>query len=520
MSTIPDTVSGPVRLRLAPSPTGFLHIGSAFLALLDVAFAKQHRGQFILRIEDTDQKRFVAEAEEAIYDGLRWLGLEWSEGPDVGGDYGPYRQSERLPLYQAAAEELVKMGRAYYCWCSPERLDQMRREQQARKLPPKYDRLCLGKTEAERKQLPGYTERPVVRLLMPSEGQTTIDDLIRGPITIENALIQDTVILKSDGYPTYHLAAPYDDHAMRITHITRGEEWISSTPIHWQIFDAFGWEPPAIAHTPLLINADRSKISKRKHPWAKVSWFRDEGYLPEAVINYLGSLMVHVPDPNNPDPSIDRDIFGLDDIVRHFDLGRVDPSGKIVDLDKLNWLNGHSIRALEIGELIDKVRPFLETARLHVAGDPKLAPALALEQERIKRLKEAPEAVSFFFRDEDYDAKLLVPRGADANRALELLRASMQTVEEVAAGETGWKAPALEAAFRALAERLGLKTGKERGQLIGAGVMRVAVTGRTVGPPLFETMEILGADTVRRRMQAALEMLAGLASGAQRSAVR
>jgi len=501
--------TAPVRVRLAPSPTGYLHIGSAFLALLDVAFAAKHGGRFILRIEDTDQKRFVPEAEEAIYEGLRWLGLQWHEGPDVGGDFGPYRQSERLPLYQAAAEQLVRQGDAYYCWCSPERLEQMRREQQARHQPPKYDRLCLGKTEAERKKLGGYTDRPVIRLLMPSEGQTVFEDLIRGPITFDNALQQDPVILKSDGYPTYHLAAPYDDHAMQITHITRGEEWIPSTPIHLRIFQGFGWEPPRIAHTPLLVNADRTKISKRKHPWAKVSWFRDEGYLPEAVINYLGSLMVHVPDPSNPDPSVDRDLFGLQEIIEYFDLSRVGPSAKIVDLEKLSWLNGHYIRQLSLGELVDKVRPFMEAAGLHVAGDPRLPAALALEQERLKRLAEAPQLLSFFFRDEAYDPQLLVPRGLDPQTALAYLRAAREVVEQVAARPGGWTAETLEPPFRDLAARLGLATGKQRGQLFG--IVRVAITGRTATPPLFETMAVLGAETVRRRMDEALAKLEALA---------
>ncbi|MGH2366582.1 MAG: glutamate--tRNA ligase, partial [Chloroflexota bacterium] len=480
------------------------------LAVLDAAFVQQQGGQFIIRIEDSDRQRFVADAENAVYEGLRWLGIEWDEGPDVGGPHAPYRQSERLELFHAAADELVKMGRAYRCWCSPERLDQMRKELQARKRPPKYDRLCLGKTESERKALGGYTERPVVRLLMPSEGQTTFTDVLRGPITFENALLDDRVLLRSDGYPTYNLAAPVDDHAMGITHITRGEEWIPSTPAHIQIFDAFGWQLPALAHLPLLVNTDRSKISKRKHPWAKMAYFMEQGYLPEAVVNYLGGLVVHVPDPDNPTPGVDKDLFGFDEIVQHLDISKIGLGAKVIDLGRLDWLNGQYIRRLSVGELMDRVLPFMESAGLRVAGDPKFAAALPLEQERIKRLSEAPEVLSFFFRDEAYDPQRLIPRGADRERALELLRASRQVVDDVAAGSEGWTAGALEAAFRALAERLGLTTGRERGQLIGAGVVRVAVTGRTVGPPLFETMEVLGAETVRRRMDEALGKLAAL----------
>lgn len=512
MENLSKNTITPVRVRLAPSPTGFVHIGTALGAVIDAAFATKHGGQFIIRIEDTDRERFVPEAEAAIYDGLRWLGLQWDEGPDIGGPYGPYRQSERLPRYQAAAATLIEMGRAYHCWCSPERLDEMRREQQARKQPPKYDRLCLGKTEAERKALGGYSERPVVRLRMPTEGQATFDDLIRGPITFEYALLQDPVILRSNGFAVYHLAAMVDDHEMAISHIFRGEEWISSTPIHMQIYHALGWALPAIAHTPLLLNTDRGKISKRKHPWSKLSWFREEGFLPAAVLNYLGGLAVHVPDPEHPDPSVDRELFGFDEIVAHLDLARIGPSGKIFDLDKLTSLNGQYIRRLSLGELQDAVRPFMETAGLHVAGDPRLAPALALEHERLRRLAEAPQVLSFFFRDEPYETALLIPKGLGRERAQALLQAARQEVDAVASGPDGWTAGSLETAFRALAERLGLKTGRERGQLIGAGVVRVAVTGRTAGPPLFETMKVLGAETVARRMDGALHRLLAFAA--------
>jgi glutamyl-tRNA synthetase len=505
----PDT--GPVRVRLAPSPTGFLHIGHAFLAMIDAALAQRRGGQFLLRIEDTDQQRFVPEAEEVVYDGLRWLDLHWDEGPDIGGPYGPYRQSERLPRYQAVAEELVRKERAYYCWCSPERLEELRREQQARRQAPKYDRLCLGKTEAERKALGGYSERPVVRLLMPTEGESTFEDVIRGTISFENALIQDQIILKSDGFPTYHLAAITDDHDMEITHVLRGEEWIPSTPIHQQIYAAMGWPMPSYAHTPLLLNTDKSKISKRKHAWAKVAWFQEQGFLPEAVLNYLGNLAVLVPDPERPaDASVRRELFGFAEIVEHLDLSKIGRSGKILDLERLDWLNGQYIRRLSLGELQDLVRPFMEGAGLHVAGDPKLPRALALEQERLKRLAEAPFVLSFFFRDEEYDPHLLIPKGLDQPRALELLSAAREEAAEIAAQRAEWTAPTLEARFRALAERLGLHSGRERGQLIGAGVVRVAVTGRTVGPPLFETMEVLGAETALRRMDAALQALRSL----------
>jgi glutamyl-tRNA synthetase len=505
------SANGPVRARLAPSPTGYLHLGHAFVAMIDLALARQRGGQFIIRIEDTDQERFVPEAEEAIYDGLRWLGLEWDEGPDVGGPDAPYRQSERLPLYQEVGAELLASGKAYRCWCSRERLEELRREQQARKQPPRYDRLCLGKSEEERKALGGTTDRPVLRLLMPSEGQTVFQDAIRGTVSFENALIQDTVLLKSDGFPTYHLAAITDDHEMAITHVLRGEEWLPSAPIHQQLYAAMGWPMPVYAHTPLLLNADRSKISKRKHAWAKVSWFQEQGYLPQAVLNYLGNLAVLVPDPEHPDdPSVRRELFGFEEIARHLDIERIGPSGKLIDLERLDWLNGQYIRRLPLDELQRLVLPFMEGAGLHVAGDPKLPRALALEQERLKRLAETPQVLSFFFRDEEYDPRLLIPKGVTRERALELLLAAAGEAQQVATEPGGWTAPNLEARYRALAGRLGLHSGRERGQLIGAGVVRVAVTGRTVGPPLFETMEVLGPETVRRRMAEAGDALRAL----------
>lgn len=501
-STLSDPV-GPVRLRLAPSPTGYLHIGNAFVALLDKALVAKYGGSFIIRIEDTDQKRFVSEAEQAIYEGLRWLDLNWDEGPNIGGPDAPYHQSERLDRYLSAAEELIAKGRAYRCWCSPERLDQMRKEQQAKKQPPKYDRMCLGKTEEERRQLPGYTERSVVRLLMPSEGQISFEDAIRGTITFESALLDDRILLKSDGYPTYNLAAPVDDHAMGVTHITRGEEWISSTPAHIQVFRAFGWSLPTFIHIPLLLNKDRSKISKRKHPWAAVSWFKDEGYLPEVVINYLGALAVHVPDPDNPDPSIDRDLFGFEEIVEHLDLTRIGLSGKILDLDRLNWLNGQYIRRLSVAEFKQRVQPYMDAAGFGDVDEQTLAGALPLEQERIKKLSEAPEVLSFFFRDDPYDAKLLIPKGLDKQRTLEILQAARQAVEDLASEGPNWTTDTLKEALWPLAEALGVKAG----QLFGAGAVRVAVTGRVVGPPIFESMEVMGPNTVKRRLDAAIEKL-------------
>jgi glutamyl-tRNA synthetase len=297
---------------------------------------------------------------------------------------------------------------------------------------------------------------------------------------------------------------------MGITHITRGEEWIPSTPAHLQIFDAFGWELPVLVHGPLLLNTDRTKISKRKHPWSKVSWFEDEGFLPEAVVNYLGSLIAHVPDPDHPDPSMDRELFGFDEIVEHLDLSRIGPSGKIIDLDKLGYLNGHYIRRLPLPQLAEQVRPHLQRASLEITDEAKFQSALALEQERLRRLSEAPGVLSFFFHDEAYDPRLLLPRGLLAAQALEYLRAARTVVSEAASGPDRFTAAALEERFRDLAARLRLTTGKERGQLFG--VVRVAITGRTATPPLFDTMEVLGPETVQHRMADAEQKLITLAA--------
>ena len=462
----------PVRTRFAPSPTGEVHIGNVVAVLISAALAKQQGGTFFIRIEDTDRARFTEGAEQLIYDSLRWLGISWAEGPDKGGPYAPYRQSERLETYQKYIKQLLDSGRAYRCWCTPERLDEMRREQQANKLAPRYDRLCLGKTEAERRALPGFTEQYTVRLAMPTEGTFTFQDAIRGEISFEYSNMQDPIVVRSDGFPVYHLAAMVDDHDMGTTHIVRGEEWISTTPVHHQVFEALGWTPPVIAHSPLLLNTDRGKISKRKHPWAKLPWFMEQGYLPEAIINYLGNLVAFVPDPGNPDPSIACELFGLEEIAKNLDLSKIGPSGKIIDLPRLEWLNGQYIRRLSPEEFWLRAQPFLEAAGLAGVDQAMVAKALPLEQERIKKLSEIPHVLGFFFRDEEYEAKQLIPKGLDKARTLEVLAAARQAVEQVATEGPVWDAEALKEVLWPLAESLGVKTG----QLFGAGAVRVAVT--------------------------------------------
>jgi glutamyl-tRNA synthetase len=475
-------LSDVARLRIAPSPTGDPHVGTAYLALFDMAYAHRYGGQFVLRIEDTDQNRLIEKSEQQIFDGLRWLGLNWDEGPDIGGPVGPYRQSERLDTYREHAERLIESGHAYRCWCSTERLSRVRKEMEARKEPPKYDRLCYGKSEAERRALGETSERPVVRMLVPDEGVTGFDDMIRGHIEFENRLIDDQVILKSDGFPTYHLAVVVDDHLMKISHITRGEEWISSTPKHVLLYQWLGWEMPKFAHFPLLRNENRSKVSKRKNPWATLSWFRENGYLPEALLNFLALMGWSMPDG--------REIFSLADFIENVTFDRISPSGPIFDLTKLEWLNGHYIREMSLGELAERLRPFLEKAGIE-AVDPPLERVLPLIQERLKRLAEGPELLGFFYSDAaEYESKLLVPKGLDATTVSSLLADAEAIVRDV----PNFDHASLEAALRQLAADRGVKTG----QLFMS--LRVASTFSAVSPPLFETMEALGRERVLRRI--------------------
>ncbi|MDE3076502.1 MAG: glutamate--tRNA ligase, partial [Chloroflexota bacterium] len=311
----------PVRLRVAPSPTGDPHVGTAWQALFDLAFVRRQGGRFVLRIEDTDRARSTPDSEEAIYHSLRWLGLNWDEGPDVGGPYGPYRQSERLPLYRRCAEQLVEQGDAYYCTCSPQRLDALRRQQMANKQPPGYDRHCR-----ELGLRPRSDESYVIRMKIPPQGDSVVPDLIRGDLRRPYKDSDDQVILKSDGFPTYHLAVVVDDHEMRISHVVRGEDWIPSLPKHELLYRYLGWPLPQFAHTPLLRNPDRSKVSKRKNP-TSLLWYERQGYLPQAMLNFLALLGWSMPDG--------RELFTFEDVVESFSFDRVVTSGPVFAMDKL-----------------------------------------------------------------------------------------------------------------------------------------------------------------------------------------
>jgi glutamyl-tRNA synthetase len=456
--------------------------------LFDLAFVRQQGGQFVLRIEDTDRARFREDSEQQIFDTLRWLGLQWDEGPDIGGPFAPYRQSERLTTYTPYVERLLADGNAYHCWCTPERLTQMREAQQKAKQPPGYDRLCLGQTREEREQLPGFSPNPVVRMRIPDDVETHFDDLIRGHVNAPHP--DDQVILKADGFPTYHLAVVVDDHEMDITHVVRGEEWISSTPKHILLYQWLGLEPPRFAHMPLLRNDDRSKISKRKNPAARLTWFREQGYLPEALVNFLGLMGYSMPD--------EREVFTFEEMSAEFDWSRVNVVGPIFNLDKLNWLNGHYIRALPVNDLADRILAYLvSSAALTVeptaAQREIIRAATPLVQERMQTLAEAPDLLGFLLHaDED----LVITD--DARTALTPDAADVLAAAHSALGGVGdWTTAGIEGSLRlALVDDLGLKA------RLAFTPLRIAVTGRRVSPPLFESMELLGRESTLARIAA------------------
>ncbi|MGQ9684531.1 MAG: glutamate--tRNA ligase [Anaerolineae bacterium] len=486
-----------VRVRYAPSPTGMLHVGGARTALYNWLFARHHGGRFILRIEDTDRTRYRADALRDLLQGLRWLGLDWDEGPEVGGAHGPYVQSERLPLYQEYAERLLAKGAAYRCYCTPERLTALRDEQAARGLPPGYDRACR---DLSRQQIAHYEASgaaSVVRLRTPLEGQTTIHDLIRGDITVENRTLDDLVLLKSDGYPTYHLANIVDDHLMEISHVLRGDEWIPSTPRHVLLYQAFGWDPPEFAHLPLILSpTGKGKLSKRKEKGpggedylVMVHEFAEAGYLPEALFNFLALMGWSLDDTT--------EILTRQQAIAAFTVQRINDSPAVFSYDKLKWMNGVYIRQLAPVDLATLLTPILARHGMEVTAEQALKVAL-LVQERITTLNEAPGLVDFAFADDlSYDPELLIQKNMTADDARRALAAAHHDLAEAPA----FAAEHLEARLRALAEAMGLKPG----QLFGT--VRVAITGRTVAPPLFGTMELLGREQVLKRLRHAQALL-------------
>ncbi|MCB9701742.1 MAG: glutamate--tRNA ligase [Myxococcales bacterium] len=483
----------PPRVRIAPSPTGDPHVGTAYIALFNFVFARKYGGRFVLRIEDTDQERSTASSEAAILEALRWLGFEWEEGPDVGGPHGPYRQSERLGIYQAHVQRLLDGGHAYRCFCTRERLDALRREQiEAKASHLGYDGHCraLSPDEGARRAADG--EAHVVRLRVPSEGETSFFDHLRQEtIGFQNEQIDDQVLVKSDGFPTYHLANVVDDHLMGITHVIRGEEWITSTPKHVLLYRAFGWEEPCFFHLGLLRNTDRSKLSKRKNP-VSIFHYRDLGYLPETLLNFMATLGFSMGD--------DRERFTLDEMITAFEWSKVSAGGPVFDAAKLDAFNGADIRAMDVDTLH---RRLLETT----LAPERLRALLFHAKERIARLDDVVPYISFAFGAEvDYGPVLDKVKIKKRSRqdVIDVLERFAEEIERDPAART-FEAAALEAFSRGFCERSGWKA-KDLFTLL-----RIAVTGRTAAPPLFDTMAICGKDRCRLRIRDLIGVLGGVA---------
>jgi glutamyl-tRNA synthetase len=482
-----------VRTRFPPSPTGDPHVGNVRTALFAWLFARHNGGVFVLRIEDTDVARKVEGSVEVIMESLRWLGLDWDEGPDVGGDYGPYYQSQRLELYREAARRLVEQGDAYYCYCSPERLEEMRAEQARRKQPPGYDRRCreLSEEERQKKEEEGIT--PVVRFKTPLTGQTRFHDIIWGDVVFNNSTLEDLVLLKSDGYPTYHLANVVDDHEMQITHVLRAEEWISSTPYHVLLYQAMGYEPSEFAHLPMLLGSDRSKLGKR-HGSVSITEFREQGYLPEAMVNFLALLGWSLDDKT--------ELMTRQQLIDSFTLERVSKTAASFNHQKLDWMNGVYIRGLGPEDFLQRSLPFLEKGLPSEVPRPLsvdyVRQIMPLVQERVKTLAGVPELTQFFFTDRlEYDTALLITK----DMTVESTRNALGVARKRLADLPAFDAESLEGMLRPLAVELELKTG----QLFGA--LRTAVTGQAATPPLFQTMAVLGRKTCLERINRALGRL-------------
>jgi glutamyl-tRNA synthetase len=487
-----DTSELPIRVRMAPSPTGPLHIGTARTSLYNFLFARHVGGTYVLRIEDTDLARSTVEQEQDIIDNLHWLGITWDEGPQVArgddiGSFGPYRQSMRMGLYAAEATRLLESGAAYHCWCTPEELDAVRRQQEANREAPRYNGRCLRLTDADQAQFEAEGRRPAIRLQVPPE-IIRFDDLIRGEVEFDNSLLGDFVIVRASGVPLYHFVVVIDDEQMDITHVIRGEDHLSNTPKHIALIRALGYREPRFGHIPLILNPDRTKMSKRKSQTA-IAAYREQGYLPEALVNFLAFL--------GWSPGTEEEIFTLDELSRRFDLAHVHKAGAVFDADRLDYLNGVYIRSLTDEQLALRLRPFLPDA----LDDDAVLRVTPLIKERLVRLVDAAELTAFLVESDDavaamYDADALVPKGrtpADVARALVVAR---DMLGELTDGD--FAADVLEARCRTAAEDLGWKAGDFFRPL------RAAITGRSVSPPLFGSMELLGRDRVLGRLDAAL----------------
>ncbi len=473
-----------VRTRIAPSPTGDPHVGTAYIALFNLCFARQHGGQFILRIEDTDQVRSTRESEQQIYDALRWLGIEWDEGPDVGGPHGPYRQSERGEIYKKYSDELVSKGHAFPCFCSSERLDQVRAEQMANKETPRYDGHCMHLDPAEAQRRIAAGESHVIRMKVPGEGVCQVNDMLRGTVEIGWDRMDMQVLMKADGLPTYFLANVVDDHLMGITHVLRGEEWLPSAPKLIKLYEYFGWEQPQLCYMPLLRNPDKSKLSKRKNP-TSVTFYGRMGFLPQAMLNYLGRMGWSMPD--------EREKFTLNEMIEQFDINRVSLGGPIFDLEKLSWLNGQWLRELPVEQFAAEVQKWAFNPQYMM----QIAPHV---QQRVETFSQIAPLAGFFFSGAlPLDPALFVHKKLDATQVRQVMQLILWKLEAL----RQWEKERITACITQVAEHLGFKLRDVM------PLMFAAITGQASSVSVLDAMEILGPDLTRFRLRNALELLGG-----------
>ena len=474
-----------VRTRVAPSPTGDPHVGTAYIALFNACFARQHGGQFILRIEDTDQQRSTAESEQAILDSLRWLGLAWDEGPDVGGPHGPYRQSERGDIYQRYAQQLLDSGHAFRCYRTPEELDQLRdglKEQGVQRALKPSD-LELPAEEVARREAAGAPS--VVRMRVPEEGRCEVDDMLRGTMELDWGPVDAQILLKSDGMPTYHLANVVDDHLMDITHVLRGEEWINSAPKHKLLYEYFGWEMPQLCHMPLLRNPDKSKLSKRKNP-TSITYYRDKGYLPETLLNYLGRMGWSMPD--------EREKFSLEEMQAQFDIQRVSLGGPVFDVEKLAWLNGQWLRELSDEQFLARLHGWLFNREYALQVIPHI-------KSRVETLSQVVERAGFCFGDAP---AISAASFEHAQLASEDMKEWLQYLLWSLDALRTWERDALFGVAQSLAKALGVKVKDFLHPVF------VAIAGTPASFSVVDAMAILGPDLTRMRLRSAIEALGGV----------
>ncbi len=472
-----------VRVRFAPSPTGYLHVGGLRTALFNYLFARKHGGKFILRIEDTDQKRSISDALKNLISTMKEVGLRYDEGPDIGGDYGPYIQSERMDIYREHIQKLLDSGDAYYCFCSEERLTKLREEQRKRKRPPMYDGKCKNLSNDEVKDRLDQGMPFVIRLKYPKEGKTVFDDVVRERVAVDNSIIDDQILIKSDGFPTYHLASVVDDHLMKITHVIRGEEWLSSVPKHIFLYKAFGWELPVFVHLPLLLNSDRSKLSKRQGDVSVESYLQN-GYLPEAILNFIALLGWHSAD--------DREIYTLKELEDVFSLDRINKAGAVFDIEKLNWMGGQYIRSLDIEYIADQSRRFFEEAGIDTSNHGKYLKAINTARDYVYRLSDIVEHAKMFYGElifTEEDIRLIEEENSQKIYAYwidELIR------------KTGWESEEISSLTKQSIAELGIK-GKHF-----YFPLRLALFGNCHGPDIPTLIGILGRDDSIRRLKACL----------------